>query len=52
MKQLQEGLNNQEYDLVAIGRSLLADPNWFVKFSEGRQDQIIPFTSQALEKLN
>jgi 2,4-dienoyl-CoA reductase-like NADH-dependent reductase (Old Yellow Enzyme family) len=52
MKQLQEGLNNQEYDLVAIGRSLLADPNWFEKFSEGRHNQIIPFTKQALEKLN
>ena len=29
-------------DLVALGRSLIADPDWPLKLAEGRDDEIVP----------
>ena len=40
-----------EFDLVAVGRSLLADPEWACKLREGRLDQMQPFTKEALDIL-
>ncbi|MCM3629113.1 NADH:flavin oxidoreductase [Paenibacillus glycanilyticus] len=48
---LLERLEEDEFDLVAIGRSLLADPAWAVKVREGREDEMIAFTKEVLEKL-
>jgi 2,4-dienoyl-CoA reductase-like NADH-dependent reductase (Old Yellow Enzyme family) len=45
-------LENEEFDLVAIGRALLADPAWVGKIRDGRQDELIPFTPQALQTLH
>jgi len=39
-----EVLNEQRADLVAIGRGLIADPNWPVKIKSGRFDDIIQCT--------
>ncbi|OUS75986.1 12-oxophytodienoate reductase [Paenibacillus sp. MY03] len=44
-------LENQEFDLVAIGRALLADPAWVKKIRDGNLDELIPFTPQALQTL-
>ncbi|MBX9753537.1 MAG: NADH:flavin oxidoreductase [Pseudomonadaceae bacterium] len=44
-------LNNQEFDLVAVGRALLVDPDWAVKVRDGRQGDILPFSREALMKL-
>ena len=44
-------LNNQEFDLVAVGRALLVDPDWAVKVRDGRQEDILPFSRQALMSL-
>ena len=44
-------LNNQEFDLVAVGRALLVDPDWAVKVRDGRQDDILPFSREALMSL-
>ena len=44
-------LNNQEFDLVAVGRALLVDPDWAVKVRDGRQEDILPFSREALMKL-
>jgi 2,4-dienoyl-CoA reductase-like NADH-dependent reductase (Old Yellow Enzyme family) len=52
IKLLQEALNHQEYDLIAVGRALLADPEWFVKILNGRENQILQFTKQALNVLS
>jgi 2,4-dienoyl-CoA reductase-like NADH-dependent reductase (Old Yellow Enzyme family) len=38
-------------DLVAVGRGLLADPEWAVKVREGRDHEVRPFTRAALETL-
>ncbi|WP_337102481.1 NADH:flavin oxidoreductase [Paenibacillus sp. YIM B09110] len=44
-------LENQEFDLVAIGRALLSDPAWVSKIREGRLEELIPFTPQSLQTL-
>ncbi|RJE90427.1 12-oxophytodienoate reductase [Paenibacillus sp. 1011MAR3C5] len=44
-------LENQEFDLVAIGRALLADPAWVSKIREGRVEELIPFTPQSVQTL-
>jgi 2,4-dienoyl-CoA reductase-like NADH-dependent reductase (Old Yellow Enzyme family) len=48
---LLERLNNNEFDLVAVGRALIADPAWAVKIREGRMDELQPFTPEALSTL-
>jgi 2,4-dienoyl-CoA reductase-like NADH-dependent reductase (Old Yellow Enzyme family) len=49
--QLIEMLNHNEFDLVAIGRALLVDPAWAAKIRDGRLDELVPFTADALKKL-
>ncbi|WP_187274311.1 NADH:flavin oxidoreductase [Paenibacillus sp. N3.4] len=49
---LIQKLEREEFDLVAIGRALLADPAWATKIREGRTDEWIPFTTEALKTLN
>lgn len=44
-------LNNQEFDLVAVGRALLVDPDWAVKVRDGHQEDILPFSREALMSL-
>ena len=44
-------LNNQEFDLVAVGRALLVDPEWAVKVRDGHQEDILPFSREALMSL-
>ncbi|MDR6553464.1 NADH:flavin oxidoreductase [Paenibacillus qinlingensis] len=44
-------LEQNEFDLVAIGRALLVDPNWVEKVRDGRFDELLPFTVDALKRL-
>jgi 2,4-dienoyl-CoA reductase-like NADH-dependent reductase (Old Yellow Enzyme family) len=48
---LLERLNKQEFDLVAVGRALICDPDWAVKVREGRMEDILPFSREALKTL-
>ncbi|KHE71479.1 1,2-oxophytodienoate reductase [Halobacillus sp. BBL2006] len=48
---LIEKLDQEEFDLVAIGRSLLMDPEWVRKVRDGRADDLLPFDKEALQKL-
>ncbi len=41
---LLEKLHNDEFDLVAVGRMLLANPDWPEKIASGKLDEIIPFS--------
>lgn len=41
-----------EFDLVAVGRALLVDPQWLQKLVDGRSDEIKPFTKAALMSLS
>ena len=46
---LHEKLNKSEFDLIAVGRALLSDPNWANKVQDGREDEIIPFDKSFVE---
>ncbi|MCZ8519611.1 MULTISPECIES: NADH:flavin oxidoreductase [Paenibacillus] len=48
---LIERLEREEFDLVAVGRALLIDPAWADKIRDGRTDELIPFTPEALKTL-
>jgi 2,4-dienoyl-CoA reductase-like NADH-dependent reductase (Old Yellow Enzyme family) len=48
---LLERLHKQEFDLVAVGRALLVDPDWALKVREGREGDILPFSRDALMQL-
>lgn len=48
---LIERLSRDEFDLVAVGRSLLADPEWAMKIQSERWDELKPFTVDALRAL-
>ncbi|MDD4321099.1 MAG: hypothetical protein PHH31_06075 [Acidaminococcaceae bacterium] len=49
---LIERLENKEFDLVAVGRALLADPAWVVKIRENRSNELIPFEPGAEKTLS
>ncbi|MEM7730687.1 MAG: NADH:flavin oxidoreductase [Pseudomonadota bacterium] len=44
-------LARDEFDLVAVGRALLQDPEWVTKVKEGRNDELSDFTKDALATL-
>ena len=45
-------MERDEFDLVAVGRALLADPQWARKVREGKLDQFADFSRQALATLS
>jgi 2,4-dienoyl-CoA reductase-like NADH-dependent reductase (Old Yellow Enzyme family) len=49
---LIERLQKKEFDLVAVGRALLADANWIAKIKDGRLEEIEAFTQNALGSLS
>ena len=48
---LIERLQRREFDLVAVGRALISDPDWALKVRDGRQAEILPFSRDALKTL-
>ncbi|XEC96198.1 NADH:flavin oxidoreductase [Paenibacillus tarimensis] len=48
---LIDRLERNEFDLVAVGRALLADPAWADKIRGGRMDELVPFTAEAVKTL-
>lgn len=48
---LLERMNKGEFDLVAVGRALICDPEWAAKVREGRESEILPFSRDALKTL-
>ena len=46
-----EDISNEKYELIAVGRALIADPNWVIKMHEGRLNEITPYTKEALLNL-
>jgi len=51
LDQLCERMASQEFDLVAVGRALLQDPEWVIKVREGRLDALMDYSKEALEQL-
>lgn len=48
---LAERVEQGEFDLVAVGRALLADPAWASKLRDGKTEELVPFAAEALGKL-
>ena len=48
---LLQRLQNREFDLVAVGRALIVDPEWASKLRDGRFDEVLPFSREALKDL-
>ena len=48
---LVQRMENQEFDLVAVGRALLSDPAWPNKVRAGREADIVGFTREYMAKL-
>ncbi|UKS28690.1 NADH:flavin oxidoreductase [Paenibacillus sp. HWE-109] len=48
---LLERLEQGEFDLIAVGRALLQDPQWAEKIREGRTDELLPFTPESTRTL-
>ncbi|MEU4897662.1 NADH:flavin oxidoreductase [Streptomyces sp. NPDC044780] len=48
---LLDRLERDEFDLVAIGRALLADPEWAAKVLSGRTEELLPYSKELLGTL-
>ncbi len=51
LTRLLQMMRADEFDLIAVGRALLADPEWAGKIRDGRDDEIIPFSRRSLARL-
>ncbi|MFF9493952.1 NADH:flavin oxidoreductase [Streptomyces flaveolus] len=49
---LLDRMERDEFDLVAVGRALLQDPQWARKVLDGRFDELTPFDAAALKSLS
>ncbi|WP_445526806.1 NADH:flavin oxidoreductase [Streptomyces cyslabdanicus] len=49
---LLDRLERDEFDLVAVGRALLQDPEWAAKVLGGRFDELKPYDAEALKTLS
>lgn len=49
---LEQGLDRDDFDLIAVGRSQISDPDWVNKVRDGRFNDIIGFSRSALGKLD
>ena len=48
---LVERMEKDEFDMIAVGRALLQDPEWVVKVKEGREDELETYDAKALGRL-
>ncbi|MFF9377099.1 NADH:flavin oxidoreductase [Streptomyces griseoluteus] len=49
---LLDGFEREEYDMVAIGRALLQDPEWAAKVLSGRYDELKAYDAASLGSLS
>jgi 2,4-dienoyl-CoA reductase-like NADH-dependent reductase (Old Yellow Enzyme family) len=51
LNHLLERLESGEFDLVAVGRALLSDPEWLAKTRDGRTHELVPYDAAHFAKL-
>ncbi|MFZ3565932.1 NADH:flavin oxidoreductase [Streptomyces sp. BH097] len=49
---LLDSMERDEFDMVAVGRALLQDPQWAAKVLAGRFDELKPYDAAALKTLS
>ena len=52
LDELVRRLERGDFDLVAVGRALLADPEWAAKVRDGRTSELKDFTREAMAVLS
>ncbi len=50
--ELEQRVADGEFDLVAVGRALLQDPNWVAKLRDGRDDELQAFDVNSMFALS
>ena len=48
LDRLIKRMEREEFDLIAVGRALIVDPDWADKIKDGRLNELTPFDTQAL----
>lgn len=51
LDELARRFQRGDFDLVAIGRSLLADPGWLRKVQAGTPNQLLPYSRECMNEL-
>ena len=51
LDKLLHRLEREEFDLVAVGRQLIVDPNWVEKIEQGRSEELKGYSREALRTL-
>lgn len=51
LDELARRFDRGDFDLVALGRVLLADPNWLEKVRAGAVDQLKPYSKECMDTL-
>ena len=51
LEELTRRLDRGDFDLVAVGRPILADPNWVTKIKDNRTNELKGFSKEALGEL-
>lgn len=51
LDELNRRFDRGDFDLVAVGRPLLSDPNWVAKIKAGKMDELKGFSKEALGQL-
>jgi 2,4-dienoyl-CoA reductase-like NADH-dependent reductase (Old Yellow Enzyme family) len=51
VERVESKLESSEFDLIAVGRAILANANWPNKIKEGLLNKVIPFSSDTLMTL-
>jgi len=49
---LYERMEKGEFDMVAVGRALLQDPNWVTKVKDDKMDELMDYDAAALATLS
>ena len=49
LDKLHAKMNNSEFDLIAVGRALLSDPEWANKVQNDQENEIVPFDKSFVE---
>jgi 2,4-dienoyl-CoA reductase-like NADH-dependent reductase (Old Yellow Enzyme family) len=52
LDELLRRYNRGDFDLVGVGRALLADPGWARKIRKGISSELIGFSKEALATLS
>lgn len=48
LTELIRRLDNEEFDLVAVGRAILQDPHWVQKIKEGNNEALLDFSAESM----